>query len=177
MAKRKFQLTEAQCNELRRASGAGPAGPTQRRYQAVRLYGSGYAVADILTITGCSRTSLMEWCQAYRKQGVTGLQDQRRGGNSAKLAPTQRADLQTRLHTDTPQQVLGPAAHTADAQFWTVADVQAVVQQWYAVAYQSPTSYVSLLSACGLTYQRPAKVYKSQKPLALADFEEQLEKN
>lgn len=143
----------------------------------MRLYGSGYAVAEILTITGCSRTSLMEWCQTYTTRGVAGLQDQRRGGNSAKLTPTQRADLHTRLHAYTPQQVLGPAAHTSDAQFWTVADVQAVVRQWYTVEYQSPTSYVSLLSACGLTYQRPAKVYKSQKPLALADFEEQLEKN
>jgi len=36
---------------------------------------------------------------------------------------------------------------------------------------------VALLAAGGLTYQRPAKVYKSQRPLALADFEEQLEKN
>jgi transposase len=87
--------------------------------------------------------------------------------------------LHTRLHEYTPQQVLGAAAHTASsgAPFWTIADVQAVVRQWYDVDYQSPTSYGSLLAACGLTYQRPAKVYKSQKPLALADFEEQLEKN
>jgi transposase len=177
MAKRKFQLTETQRNELLRAYTDSREGATRTRYQAVRLYGSGYPVTEILSITGCSRTSLMEWCQTYTTRGVVGLQDQRRGGNSAKLTPAQRAELQTRLQAYTPHQVRGSAAHTSDAQFWTVADVQAAVRQWYAVEYQSPTSYVSLLAACGLTYQRPAKVYKSQRPLALADFEEQLEKN
>ena len=177
MAKRQFQLTETQRTELQRAYATSREGASRTRYQAVRLYGSGYPVTEIVSITGCSRTSLMEWCRTYTTHGAAGLHDQRRGGNAAKLTPAQRAELRTRLHAYTPQQVLGPAAHTLDAQYWTVADVQAVVRQWYRVEYQSPTSYVALLAACGLTYQRPAKVYKSQKPLAMADFEEQLEKN
>jgi len=140
MAKRKFQLTETQRNELLRAYADSREGATRTRYQAVRLYGSGCPVTDIVNITGCSRTSLMEWCQTYTTPGVAGLQDQRRGGNSARLTPAQRAELQTRLHDYTPHQVLGPAAYTSDAQFWTVADVQVGVRQWYAVEYQSPPS-------------------------------------
>ncbi len=37
------------------------------RYQAVRLYGAGYQVSEIEKITGCRRSSLMEWCQDYRR--------------------------------------------------------------------------------------------------------------
>jgi len=58
------------------------------RYQAVQLYGEGYQVSDIEEITGCRRSSLMEWCQDYRKNGVQGLVDKRAGG-SAKLTKLQ----------------------------------------------------------------------------------------
>jgi transposase len=63
----------------------------------VRLYGEGYAVAEVEKITGCRRSSLMEWCQDYRKNGVQGLVDKRVGGNSAKLTKLQIEDLGYRL--------------------------------------------------------------------------------
>ena len=177
MAKRHFQLTEAQCQELLHAYQQNTDGVTRTRYQAVRLYGTGYPVSEILTITGCSRMSLMDWCGRYKAQGLPGLLDRRQGGNSAKLTATELADLQAGLQQYTPQMVLGPATHSRDGQFWTVTDVKQIVWQWYQVQYQSPTSYVNLLARCGFTYQRPEKVYKSQKPLQRAEFEEQLEKN
>ena len=48
-----------------------------KRYQAVRLYGSGYAVSEIQTICGCSLPSLWEWSRKYQQAGVAGLVDQR----------------------------------------------------------------------------------------------------
>ncbi len=59
MATRTFSLTDAQAAELRRAYDRTTDGPTRTRYQAVRLYGAGYPVAQIVEITGCSRTSLL----------------------------------------------------------------------------------------------------------------------
>jgi hypothetical protein len=50
---------------------------TGTRYQAVRLYGEGYPEKEIEQITGCSRTSLMEWCRAYREDHSQGLVDKR----------------------------------------------------------------------------------------------------
>ena len=176
MAKRKFKLTEAQQGELQRAFASTRDGATRTRYQAVRLYGSGYRVAEIQAITGCSRTSLMEWCRQYRAQGPAGLIDQRRGGNRAKLTAEQIADLGQRLRHYTPQDLFGAQTHSPDGQFWTVEDVHRAVAQWYGVIYGSRSPILRLLHLCGFSYQRPAKVFKSRSQAKVADFEEQLEK-
>jgi transposase len=62
--------------------------------------------------------------------------------------------------------------------FWTVSDLQIVIEQWYGVTYRSPNSYRSLLHASGLSYQKVEKIYRSQPgAVQLADFEAELEKN
>lgn len=177
MAKRKFQLSESDRQQLIHAYAVCKAGPTRTRYQAVRLYGEGYSVSDIEQITGCSRTSLMEWCRAYQQDPAQGLVDKRAGGNCAKLARLQIEDLAQRLHQYTPRDLFGSAAHSVSGQYWTVDDLQAAVQRWYGVEYRSRTSYLHLLAACEFSYQKTEKVYKSHSQLKVADFEEQLEKN
>ena len=152
-------------------------GPTRTRYQAVRLYGIGYPVAQIMDITGCSRTSLMEWCAAYRQQGSNALIDKRLGGNRARLTQGQIQDLKGRLHTYAPGDLFGPTAATADGQFWTIPDLQRALEQWYGVRYRSRSSYHRYFDLCGFSYQRPAKVYKSRSQTRVAEFEAQLEKN
>jgi hypothetical protein len=79
MARRRFQLSEEQAKELTMAYASCQGGSTRTRFQAVRLYGLGYPVVQIMDITGCSRTSLMEWCTAYRWEGSTALLDKRLG--------------------------------------------------------------------------------------------------
>lgn len=66
------------------------------RYQAVRLYGEGYPEKEIEQITGCNRTSLMEWCRTYRVDHSQGLADKRVGGNRAKLAGCRSKNYRTR---------------------------------------------------------------------------------
>jgi transposase len=177
MAKREFHLTEKQIKELRQAYTQSKDGPTRTRYQAVRLYGTGYPVQEVIEVTGCSRTSLMNWCRKYRTDGAAGLEDKRVGGNRAKLTTEQIDDLKERLHTYTPSHLLGPTAATADGQFWTIEDLHQAVAQWYETSYQSRTSYRRLLRLCGFSYQRPAKVFKSRRESQVIEFEEQLEKN
>ncbi len=177
MAERTFKLTEKQVGELRRAYDDCTDGDTRTRYQAVRMYGSDYPLQTILDVTGCSISSLREWVRAYRTAGLAALLDHRSGGNSAKLTPEQRREVETRLHAFTPSQILGTAAHTATGQFWAVEDLQLAVRRWYGVQYQSRVSYYNLLHACGFSYQRTEKVFKSQRPLEMAAFQETTEKN
>lgn len=177
MAKRKFKLTEAERKELQKAYQGSKDAATRTRYQAVRLYGEGYEEKEIERITGCSRSSLMEWCRAYRADRSQGLVDHRAGGNSAKLNKWQIEELQAKLHQYTPQEVFGAKASTANGQFWTVADLIHVVRDQYGVEYKSRTSYTSLLSLCGFSYQKTEKIFKSRSQTKVADFEEQLEKN
>jgi transposase len=177
MAKRKFHLSEHEANALKRAYQQTKDGPTRTRYQAVRMYGLGYAVPEIQEITGCSPSSLMEWCRAYRAQGVAALVDKRHGGNRAKLSLAQIEAVRARLHQYAPRDLVGPGAHTPSGQYWTVEDLAQAVQQWYGVRWDSRTSYHALFARCGFTYQRVEKVYKSRRPAAVDEFEALLEKN
>jgi transposase len=177
MAKRKFILTKTEQKELLQAYRHCKDAATRTRYQAVRLYGEGYPEAEIEQITGCSRTSLMEWCRAYREDPSQGLVDKRVGGTRAKLSKLQLEELQQTLHQYTPKERLGTKASSVDGQYWSVEDLVQVVRARYGVEYQSWTSYRQLLRQCGFSYQKTEKVFKSRSEAKMADFEEQLEKN
>jgi len=177
MAKRKFTLTDAERKELLQAYRTCKNAVTRTRYQAVRLYGEGYPVEEIEQITGCSRTSLMEWCRVYREDHSPGLVDKRAGGNRAKLSKLQIEELQQVLYQYIPKERLGPRASTPDGSFWSVEDLALIVREQYGVEYQSRTSYSHLLHVCGFSYQKTEKVFKSRSQTEVADFEEQLGKN
>ena len=176
--KRKFQLTEQQSQELKAAFRESVDGETRTRLQAVRLYGTGYRVEDVREITGCSRRSLLRWCQKYRLEGIADLVDQRQGGNRAMLTAAQVEDVAAKLRQYRPVDVLGTASvATASGQHWTVPDLKRALQQWHGLVYQSDSSYRELFGRCGFTYQRSAKVFRSRSTEQVAVFEEQLEKN
>ena len=58
MATRTFSLTDAQTAALRQAYDRTKDGPTRTRYQAVRLYGSGYPVAQIVAAAPAAWTGV-----------------------------------------------------------------------------------------------------------------------
>jgi transposase len=177
MNKRQFKLNEDEVKELQWAERQCKDGPTRRRYQCVRLYGVGYAVAEIEKITGCSRPSLMEWCRAYRQLGIAGVIDKRLGGNRALLREEEVAEVQALLHTYTPIQLLGEKDGQGSGQFWEVRDLALLVRQRYGVVYKSATSYYQLFAKCDFTRQRPGQQYLSRREEKVAEFEELLEKN
>ena len=176
MKHRQFRLLAAEANELQAAYLHCQDADTKIRYQAVRLYGTGYSVAQIVDICACSRSRLMGWAAAYRDRGVAALLDHRTGGNRAALKPEQIEAVQTQLHTYTPAQLLGKDACQNDGAFWSVPDLAVLLRRDYEVVYKSPTSYRNLIAKCGFSYQRPASQYKSRSDEKIAQFEETLEK-
>ncbi len=177
MAKRNFQLNKQELDELRRRMDISKDGATRMRYQAVWMYAKGYRVTEILEINGCSRTSLMNWCRAYREAGPEELEDQRTGGNNAKLSEEQISEIKELLCTYTPQMLFGRQAATLTGEFWTVEDLYRLVEERYGITYQSRTSYQEIFAKCGFSYQRTEKVFKSRRPRQVAGFQEELEKN
>ncbi len=174
-----FHLNEKEKNVFRQRETASQDTDELKRLQAVRLYGSGRSVSDIIEVTGCSESSLRRWVQQYGKQGLSGLRtDYRiRSQNSRKLTEAQYADLRERLHHYRPDQLLAPAVRMAHGPFWTVRDVAMVVEHWYGVRYQDRGSYRNLLHRCGFSYQKAERVYKSRpSEVAIAEFEAELEK-
>jgi transposase len=177
MAKRKFKLTDQEQKQLLQGYTLCKDAATRTRYQAVRLYGEGYNEEEIERITGCNRTSLMEWCRAYRADPTQGLVDKRAGGNSAKLHKIKVEELYQKLHQYTPRELFGPGAGTADGQFWTVLDLAHAIRKWYGIEYRSHSSYTCLFGRLEFSFQKTEKVFKPRNQLKVADFEEQLEKN
>jgi len=176
MKRRTFTLNESEAQALQVAYLNCQDGPTRTRYQAVRLYGIGYRVDEVMQICGCSRRSLLDWCQRYRCEGIAGLIDHRLGGNHRHLLALEIEDLSQLLQRHTPSQLLGSAV-TGDGTHWCVGDVMQVVFKKFGVRYKSQTSYRTLLERCDFSYQRATKQYKSRSEAKVMDFEEQLEKN
>ena len=177
MKNRQFHLTQDQLKELKRHEQANKRVDVAKRLQAIRLYGTGRAVSDITDIIGCSETSVRDWATLYKRHGIDGLLDHHHisAQNARKLTHEQETDLKARLHQYEPRQVL--REWTGNGQFWTVDDVQAVIEMWYGVLYREQKSYRNILQRCGFSYQRTEQVYKSRPSVqAIADFEAELEK-
>jgi len=177
MAKRQFELTKEEQRAFEQAEWQTRDAYELRRLQAVRLYGSGVSTPEIVSLVKCSDRRIREWSQKYREAGLAGLKSGWQGENALKLSRQQRADLKIRLETYRPDQVIGEAVRISQGEFWSVSDLQIVVQQWYGVSYRSLGSYRRLLHECRLSYQHTESVYRSRPDAAaLADFEAELEK-
>jgi transposase len=178
MAKRQIQLTEEEVTSFQRAEARTRDARELKRLQAVRLYGIGETVASIQKLVGCGPASPRQWACAYRQGGLAALHTNWASGNANKLTAEQRQDLFEKLNQYSPDQVISPDVRVEQGTFWTVSDLQIVVEKWYGVTYSSDTSYRNLLHACGLSYQKVEKVYRSQPgAVQLVDFEADLEKS
>lgn len=177
MAKREFQLSEQQVNELRQAEQQTRDVRELKRLQAVRLYGTGVSQQDIQNVVGCAERSVREWSQRYNESGAAGLKSRWRGENALKLSREQRADLKRRLNENRPDQVLPPKLRISRGAFWTVSDLQIAVERWYGVSYRSQGAYRLLLLECGFSYQQAEAVYRSKPDeQTISNFEAELEK-
>ena len=177
MAKRQFQLSEQQIQELKQAEQQTRDVRELKRLQAVRLYGSGMIQRDIQNVVGCAERSVRQWSQRYLEEGVAGLKSQWRGENALKLSREQRRDLNRRLNENRPDQVLPPDLRISRGAFWTISDLEIAVERWYGVSYRSQGAYRLLLMECGFSYQRAEAIYRSKPDeRTVVDFEAELEK-
>lgn len=172
MAKRNLQLTAADIAQFRQAEAQTEDVRELKRLQAIRLYGSGVGLATIMELVGAGESTIRQWAMAYRAEGLGGLRSKWQGNNANKLTDQQRHQLQDHLHQYRPVDL-----QLSEGHYWTVSDLRLAVAQWFGVVYQDDSSYQRLLHQSGFSYQRAAKVYRSQASAAqVAQFEAELEK-
>jgi transposase len=178
MAHRQFTLAKQEIIDLRQAASRTRDTEELKRLQAVRLYGEGRRMSDIVPLVDVAERSVLRWCAQYREKGLAGLASGRVGNqNAARLSREQRSDLKEQLGQYKPDQVLPPDVRISEGEFWTVSDLRIAVQQWYGVTYQSDTSYRTLFKQCGYSLQRPARRCRSRpSDEEIADFEAEVEK-
>jgi|SRR5215203_4007610 len=177
MHRERKKLSSEQVNELQFAQDQSADAASALRFQAVRLYGTGYAVETIIPICRCSRPSLMEWNRKYHQGGIAALLDQRQGGNRALLSNEAIEALQGKLHQYQPQQLFAPGEYAGDGRFWTIATLSQLVERDYGVRYKRASSYRLLFDKCEFSYQRTSQHYLSRSEQRVMGFEEALEKN
>lgn len=164
MTKRRFQLSEGETRQLRAQEQQRGNVAEFKRLQAVRLYGCGQSMAAIKDMTGCAESSIREWVQDYKREGLSALRGhyEQSAHNASKLSQGQHADLQERLHAYRPDQVLSPMIRVSQGTFWAVSDLHIALEAWYGVVYQDAEAYQQLFHHCGFSYQRAERVYKSR---------------
>ena len=177
MHRQRKHLSIEQVNELQVGQDKSGDAASAKRFQAVRLYGTGYAVATILSICRCSRPSLMEWNRKYHQGGMARLLDQRQGGNRALLSEEQREALQRTFHQYQPHQLFAADTYEGEGRFWTIASLAQLVERTYGIRYKRVSSYRILFDQCDFSYQRTSHHYLSGREQRVLEFEEELEKN
>src|SRR5829696_10550688 len=100
MAKRQLQLTDQEIENLKGYEKQVWRSADLKRLQAVRLYGSGRSVAEIIDMVGCGESSLRLWVKQYQQGGSASLlaQYESSSQNARKLSVEQEADLCEKLH-------------------------------------------------------------------------------
>ena len=172
MATRKFHLSEEAVDELKRAEKATRKSSELRRMQAVRLYGSGQAVKQIVEVTRMGTRSILSCVARYREKGIDALYEYQQKGNRRLLTDQQRRELAGKLQQYRPVDL-----NISQQEYWTVSDLAVAVEQWYGVVYKHSDSYIGILHRSGFTFQRSTKVYRHKpRAAALVEFEAQLEK-
>lgn len=79
MRTRALRLSEAEVVELRQAEQETKRPNEMRWMQAVRLFGSGMAVAQVVEVTGLSERTIQRQAARFREEGIAGLRERRVG--------------------------------------------------------------------------------------------------
>lgn len=161
MAIRKFYLTKREICELSEAIHQADLCAYRSRLEAVLLYGTGCSVSEITRKCDITRSSLLNWCRDYKKDGVHALEDRRQGGNNSYLETWQYVQLKKKLTAYTPADIFGRNCATADGKYWTVEDVYRAVRTWYQVVYRNRKSYHNLMERLGFQFDPNTRVFRS----------------
>jgi transposase len=149
MRTRGLRLTEIEVAALKQAEQATKRPNELRWMQAVRLFGSGRAVEQVVEVTGLSERTIQRQAARFREAGVEGLRERRVGGNRALLTHEQRAEIAEKLHQYRPVDL-----KVSQHDYWRVSDLAVVVEQWYGVVYKAVDGYYDLLRLSGFSLQR-----------------------
>jgi len=75
-----------------------PVGVVRGRARTIRLWAEGASVVDACGLGGCSRATLFRWRERFERDGLAGLLDRPRPGDTSDLAPDlERAILLVRM--------------------------------------------------------------------------------
>lgn len=132
----------------------------KRRRHAIRLLGKGMTVSAIARWIGASKSSVVRWRDAYRRNGVKALRPKPTPGRPSRLSARQKKGLIRTLSE-------GPLAAGYGTDLWTLKRVAQVIRKRYRISYH-PNHLWRLLGQLGWSCQKPERraLQRDEKAIA-----------
>ena len=121
----------------------------QRRHLAVELVEKGISAVEVASRFKIHERTIHKWLQAYRKDGLEGLQVKVSTGRKKKLTQKHQSRLQKII-------VAGAVKAGFSNELWTSKRVLQVIKKEFDIDYHA-NHLPKLLRALGFTPQRPQR--------------------
>lgn len=123
----------------------------KRRRQAMVLLLSGKnTYREVAQRLGASLSSVVRWCQAYRKKGPQGIRCAAKWGRPCLLADRQKERLKAKL-------LRGAAAAGYTTDLWTLKRIAGLIRSDYGVDYTQVGVWKLLRHDFGWSCQKPER--------------------
>jgi len=134
----------------------------ERRRQAIRLLKTGKTVSAIARWLGASKSSIVRWRDAYKRNGLKALRPRPTPGRPSRLSARQKTGL-TRLLLE------GPLAAGYTTDLWTLKRVAHLIWKRFHIQYH-PNHLWRLLGQLGWSCQKPERRAKQRDEEAIAKW-------
>ncbi len=149
------KLTQKQINELTDIIQKGKStGPEVRRAQTILLVDKEVDSATIMAMTGFSRIHAFTLRRRYLTEGISAVQDKRKGKAKELLTKKQRTEIVETV------KITKPNDHGYGNPHWTTGILGDFIEKKYEVKYKSKTSYYLIFRGAKFTYHKPGRVYE-----------------
>lgn len=140
-----------------------------QRYQVILMVLHGETYEKIASITGQSRATLYNYSNAYRLNGLAGLDRGRPPGRKSFLTPEQEQQVYEMIVHQKPVDVGFPVEMN-----WTSPLIRKWIKQTFDVSY-SDRGTRKLLERLGLRFTKPTYTLEKADPAKQEVFKEQFE--
>ena len=137
------------------------------RYQAVLLHLKGKSATEIAEIIQRNPSTVYDYINAYRANGLQGLQMGYSSGKPPKLSMEQRERLAETVATKVPADVGFPATYN-----WTLSIITQWVEREWQISY-SIRGMSKLLERLGFSHTRPTYTLEKADPEKQRKFKEE----
>ncbi len=122
----------------------------QRRRRAIALLRAGKTYRAVAHIVKASLSSVVRWCQAYRKKGLKELRARPTPGRPARLSARQRERLEQLL-------LAGAVAAGYSTELWTLQRIGKLIEQHFGVRYTTVGVWKLLRTGLEWSWQKPER--------------------